>query len=201
MNLNGVRHSRCGRNIVYLQFANRESKITAMKKHNGMRPQDIVILLKIAAKRNTGWYMKDLSVELGISASEVSESLNRSAVAGLISQDKKQLMKQSLKEFLEYGIRYVYPVQAGAVVRGMPTAHSAEPLSKEIVSKEAYVWPWAKGNQRGQAIEPLHSSVPEACHRDERLYRMLALVDALRAGRSREREMAANMLREMIEQE
>ena len=50
-----------------------------MKKHNGMRPHDIVILLKIAAKGKTQWFMKDLSYELSISASEISESLNRSA--------------------------------------------------------------------------------------------------------------------------
>lgn len=185
--------------VVYSQFANRESKIIIMKKHNGMRPQDIVILLKIAAKSAKDWYMKDLSVELGISASEVSESLNRSALAGLISQDKNQLMKQALLEFLEHGIRYVYPVQPGAMVRGIPTAHSAEPLSNEIMSEDLYVWPWAKGNQRGQAIEPLHNSVPDACQKDQRLYQMLALVDALRVGRNREREISAKLLREIIE--
>lgn len=171
-----------------------------MKKHSGMRPQDVVILLKIAAKVGGDWYMKDLSVELGISASEVSESLNRSAYAGLIAQNKKQLMKQALLEFLEHGLKYVYPVQPGAVVRGLPTAHSAAPLSEEIVSEALYVWPWAKGKERGQAIEPLHSSVPEACQKDERLYRMLALVDALRVGRKREQEIAGKMLREIIEQ-
>ena len=171
-----------------------------MKKHNGMRPQDIVILLKIAAKAGKDWYMKDLSIELGISASEVSESLNRSAMAGLISQNKKQLMKQALLEFLERGLKYVYPVQPGAVVRGMPTAHSAAPLAEEIMSEDLYVWPWAKGNLHGQSIEPLHQSVPEACQKDERLYHMLALVDALRVGRKREQQIAGKHLREMIEQ-
>lgn len=169
-----------------------------MKKHNGMRPHDVVILLKIAAKSGNNWLMKDLSIELGISASEVSESLNRSALAGLISQNKKILMKEALLEFLEHGIRYVYPVQPGAVVRGIPTAHSAEPLSKEIISQDVYVWPWAKGNDRGQTIEPLHNSVPEACHKDDRLYHMLALVDALRVGRNREQQIAGKLLRKII---
>jgi predicted transcriptional regulator len=171
-----------------------------MKKHNGMRPHDVVILLKIAAKSGGSWYMKDLSHELGISASEVSESLNRSALARLISQDKKQLMNQALLEFLEHGLKYVYPVQPGAVVRGMPTAHSAAPLSNEILSDEIYVWPWAKGNERGQEIQPLHSSVPEACKKDEKLYQMLALVDALRVGRKREQQLAGEILRKIIEQ-
>jgi predicted transcriptional regulator len=171
-----------------------------MKKHNGMRPHDVVILLKIAAKSGNSWLMKDLSIESGISASEVSESLNRSAMAGLISQNKKTLMKQALIEFLEHGIRYVYPVQPGAVVRGIPTAHSALPLSKEIKGKDVYVWPWAKGNHRGQTIEPLHNSVPEACQKDDRLYHMLALVDALRVGRNREQQIAGKLLRKIIKE-
>ena len=45
-----------------------------MRKHNGMRPQDIVVLLKIAAKKNAPWMMKDLAAELKISPSEVSEA-------------------------------------------------------------------------------------------------------------------------------
>ncbi len=32
-----------------------------MKKHNGMRPHDIVILLKIAAKGDAPWLMKDFT--------------------------------------------------------------------------------------------------------------------------------------------
>ena len=70
-----------------------------MKKHSGMRPHDIVVLLKIAAKGDDSWYMKDLSFELGISASEISESINRSVIAGLMLPDKKRLMKLALLDF------------------------------------------------------------------------------------------------------
>ena len=62
-----------------------------MKKHNGMRPQDVVILLKIASKKQLQWQMKDLAIELMISSSEVSEAINRCVQAGLISADKKHL--------------------------------------------------------------------------------------------------------------
>ena len=64
-----------------------------MKKHKGMRPHDIIILLKIAALKDKPWLAKDLAQSLGISASEVSESLNRSKLAALVSADKKRLMK------------------------------------------------------------------------------------------------------------
>ena len=41
---------------------------------------------------------------------------------------------------------------------------------------------------------PLYPSVPLACLRDARLYQMLSLIDALRAGAARERELAMSHL-------
>lgn len=169
-----------------------------MKKHSGMRPHDIVVLLKIVTKGKQNWLMKDLSYELHISASEISESLNRSNIAGLIGSNKKTLMRLALIEFLEYGIRYVYPQQPGAIVRGIPTAHSGPPLNEIIVSKEQYVWPYAKGQTRGQSIEPLYASVVKAVQNDKTLHELLALVDALRVGRAREKEIAINELKHRI---
>ncbi|MBL7877930.1 MAG: hypothetical protein JNL53_19855 [Cyclobacteriaceae bacterium] len=160
-----------------------------------MRPHDIVILLKIAAKGSQNWLMKDLAIELGISASEVSESINRSAQAGLLAKDKKRLMRSAILEFLQYGLPYVFPQQPGALVRGIPTAHSAPPLDKLIQSTELYVWPSAKGNARGQAIEPLYKSVVNAIEKDSNLYELLALVDALRVGRVREKQLAMEELK------
>lgn len=169
-----------------------------MKKHSGMRPHDIVILLKIASKGDKPWLMKDLSIELNISASEISESLNRSAIAGLISKDKKRLMKLSILDFLEYGLRYAYPQQPGAKVRGVPTAHAAPPLSNEIVSDEPYVWPYGEGTVRGESVEPLHPQVPKACLKDPLFYEYMALCDALRVGRARERNMAIQELKKRL---
>jgi len=169
-----------------------------MKKHSGMRPHDIVILLKIAAKDDLDWYMKDLAYELGISASEISESIHRSVIAGLIGSDKRSLKKMALVDFLRYGLPYVYPQRPGAVVRGIATAHSAPPLNSHIVSDEPFVWPWAKGNLRGQAIEPLHPKLPAACLRDEKFYELMALTDALRVGKAREHHLAVKLLKERI---
>jgi hypothetical protein len=169
-----------------------------MKKHSGMRPHDIVILLKIAAKKAQPWLMKDLAAELGISASEVSESINRSVQAGLLAADKKKLMHAALLEFLQFGLRYVFPQHPGPIVRGVPTAHSAPPLDSLIVSDEKYVWPSGKGNARGQAIEPLYESVVKAVANDSGLYELLALADALRVGRARERQLAVEELKKRL---
>lgn len=173
--------------------------ITNMKKHSGMRPHDLVVLLKIASKVGKDWFMKDLAYELEISASEISESINRSVIAGLISMDKKTLKKMALLDFLKSGLRYVYPQQPGSIVRGIETAHSAPPLSTQIMSEEPFVWPFATGNVRGQAIEPLHPKIPEACLRDNRFYELMALADAIRVGKAREQKMAYEMIKERIE--
>ncbi len=169
-----------------------------MKKHSGMRPHDIVILLKIAAIKERSWFMKDLAYELGISSSEVSESLNRSVIAGLIASDKKRLMNWALLDFLEHGLRYVYPQQPGAITRGVPTAHSALPLSQIINSDEPYIWPYGDGDVRGQSIEPLHPKVPEACLLDPDFYKLMALCDSLRVGKAREKNIAIEELKNRI---
>jgi len=121
--------------------------------------------------------------------------LNRSKIAGLISADKRMLMKNNLLDFLEYGLHYVYPAESGAIQRGMPTAHNASPLNNMILAEEFYVWPWAEGEMRGQSIEPLHPGVPGACIQDPDLYELLALTDALRLGRVREKKQAIDELK------
>ncbi|WP_162427399.1 hypothetical protein [Pontibacter pudoricolor] len=168
-----------------------------MKKHNGMRPQDIVILLDIIVRQGE-WTMKDISQELNISGSEVSESLQRSHVAGLIDGSKKNVMRNALMEFLKYGLRYVFPQNPGAIVRGIPTAYSAPPLSNIIMSGDKLVWPYPKGEVRGQGVEPLYPTVVEAAIQNVKLYELLALVDALRVGRVRERELAAVELEKRV---
>ncbi|NCU33489.1 MAG: hypothetical protein EOM23_11305 [Candidatus Moranbacteria bacterium] len=160
------------------------------QKQQTMSPHDIVILLKIVSYGNEHWFQQSLAESLGISQSEVSKSLQRSKYAGLVDQSGKLVMKMALMDFLQYGLRYVFPQKPGPVVRGMPTSHSAPPLNAEIQASEAYVWPYAKGTQRGHSIMPLYGSVPEAALKDKHLYELLALTDALRVGRARERNIA-----------
>jgi len=181
-----------------------------MKDHKGMRPQDIVILLAISSKRHEGWdkkglkpiykspYLqnKTLSEILKISPAEISASLYRSSYAGLISDvtNTKQVLLQSLMDFLKSGIKYVFPTQPGAIVRGVPTAHSAEPLKSQLSYQEEMVWEHPDGTVRGQAILPLYGTVPEIVKSNALLYELLALTDSLRIGGARERELAIREL-------
>lgn len=169
-----------------------------MKKHSGMRPQDIVILLKIISKGNTPWRHQDLSNELFISQSEISESLNRNQFAGLIGGDKKKVHRQSLLNFIEYGLRYVYPAKPGSMVNGIYTAHSHPFMQQQFKSEINYVWPAERGPVRGLSIEPLYKEVVKAVILDENLYKMLALIDVVRVGRMRELQIAFEELNKMI---
>lgn len=155
-----------------------------------MKPQDVLLLLKVICVNNSKWNQKSIAQALEMSQSEISESVARCKYAGLLDPKGKIVMKLAFMEFLQFGLRYIFPQKPGAVVRGIPTSHSAPPLNSFFNSTEHYVWPYGKGTVRGQSIVPLYSSVPLAALKDILLYELLALVDALRVGRAREKEMA-----------
>lgn len=172
----------------------------SMRVLQGIKPQDILILLKLCLMGDQSWRHMDLAIELGLSQTEVSFALERCRHSGFLDSSKKRVLKTALMEFLTYGLKYVYPVQAGAVSLGVPTAHSAAPLSARIRSDadDQYVWPYAGGQIRGQGIAPLYESVPFAALNDPKLHELLALVDALRVGRARERGIAIEELEKRI---
>jgi len=168
------------------------------QSRNNLKPQDILILLKIVVLGKQSWFHHTIAQELGISQSEVSQSLNRSRYAGLIDASRKKVNKLAFTEFLLHGVAYAFPQQPGAIVRGVLTAHAAAPLNQIIKSDEKYVWPYAKGLERGQAIEPLYNTVVAATLADKELYELLTLVDAIRVGRIREKEIAKKELEKRI---
>jgi predicted transcriptional regulator len=173
-------------------------KAHPLRKHNGMRPQDIAVLLKIIAGDNMIWQNKDLSVALSLSASEISESLNRSRIAGLIDGEKRKVSRRSLMEFLDHGLRYVFPAVPGPLARGIPTAHAHPFMSNEFPIEEPYIWPDPEGKVRGVAIEPLYQGTTRAIQGDEQLYKLLSLADVIRIGKVRERKVAIKELKKMI---
>lgn len=167
-----------------------------MRPFNGIKPQDIAVLLKLVALGEKKWRHVDLVAALGLSQTEISFALNRCRTVGFLDSTKKKVMKAALLEFLVHGLKYVFPAKPGPVARGLPTAHSAAPLAKHIIAsaEDMYVWPYENGRARGQSIEPLYAKVPLAAEKDKALYELLALVDAVRAGRAREQALAIREL-------
>ena len=165
-----------------------------MKTHKGMRPHDIVVLLKIFSLGEEEWLNKDLSNSLFISQSEISESLNRSMFAGLIGIDKKTIQKTALFGLMVYGLRYMFPAQAGTLAKGIPTGPSAPILRDDFPSENSLVWPDPKMETRGLLITPLYPKLAEAVKLDPMLYDLLALADTFRVGNEKEIARAKELL-------
>lgn len=183
-----------------------------------MKSQDIVILLKLVSLQEQGgsrrlkgtlWLsegeeahsVRGLGASLGISKTEVSASIRRSLKSGLAVKDRElerpKPNRRNLYEFIVHGLKFVFPVKPGPVSRGIPTGFAAWMLKDQLMTagKDIFVWPHAEGTDRGQSVEPLFRSVPDAAQRDERLYEYLALIDALRLGRQRESNLAVDRLK------
>ena len=167
-----------------------------------LRPLDIVVLLKLSLMEGRPPYLQ-LAQELHLYPSEVYTSLKRARLSHLVQGQKKEdrLNRSALLEFLLHGVRYAFPAEIGAMTRGVPTAYAAPPLEQSIVSggEPPPVWPYAGGAVRGYSFAPLHKNVPLAALEDPNLYELLALVDALRNGRARERDLAARALKKRVE--
>lgn len=163
-------------------------------RNKSLKPQDILILLKIVCLGDTPFRIIDLAHDLDISPGEITMALERLKISGLIAGDKRRPNPASILEFLIHGLKYVFPAEQGTIMRGIPTAHSGAKLSQKIISDTEYVWPSEEGTSRGIAISPLYSSVPYAVLKDQKLHRLLALVDTIRVGRAREQGMARKEL-------
>ena len=160
-----------------------------------LKPQDIVVLLKLIAIGKSDWSYAKLAVDLYMSPSEVHAAIKRSLRAQLSFQYNSQIIPntKTLKEFIIHGIRYVFIPERGEITRGLPTIFAAAPMANELVSSgdPPPVWPDPEGDIRGQSFSPLYKSVPSAARKDGKLYELLVLVDALRGGNTRERKIAS----------
>jgi hypothetical protein len=170
-----------------------------MKAHNGMRPHDVVVLLKILILNGQPWQYRDLSASLHIAISEIAESLNRNHMAGLIDKTKRNVHRQSLMEFIEHGLHYVFPQVPGAMVIGYPTGLSHPFYKTKFSSELEYVWPDEEnGFIRGQMIQPLYKNASKASQADQKIYKMLASIDIIRVGKNREIAVALQELKKEI---
>jgi DNA-binding Lrp family transcriptional regulator len=166
-----------------------------------LKPQDVYVALKIAAAADRAPYSQ-LAGELVMSPSEVHACVQRAERSQLLHGSKMNHRPnfKGLEEFLLHGLRYAFPPERGELTRGVATSYAAEPLRNMIAQgkEPAPVWPYEQGKQRGIAFQPLYKTAPVAALRDPLFYEFLALVDALRDGRIRERQIAETELRRRL---
>ena len=173
--------------------------ITTKLKQTSLKAQDIVVAAKIAITEDRGALsFARLAAALYMSASEVHAAVQRASSANLLVREYAELSanKSSLMELMVHGVKYVFPPVFGSVLRGIPTGISAPPLAQyfEQTGLQPIVWPHNEGGVRGMSLCPLYPSVPLAALQDPKLHKVLALIDALRAGAARERELATKLL-------
>lgn len=202
-----------------------------------LKPQDLLVALKLVAVGGERWTYARLSNELGLSASEAHAGVQRCLRAGLLVENvtatlndpttREALLSQDiypvkprrrrtpqandsgnpvrphdrfLAEFVIHGARFVFVPDRSPLSVGVPTSHSAPAFAGVFAPGSTdFVWPHPNGQVRGQGIEPLHPNVPFAAMQDAKLYEMLALFDALRVGRARERGMAIDRLAAILD--
>jgi len=133
-----------------------------------LKPQDILVLLKLIAIGNQKWAYNKLAVELGMSPSEVHSAIKRALAAGLAIQKDGKIIPyvSNLEEFVIHGLKFVFVPQRGELLRGMVMGYAA---------------------------------APEAARLEHVLYELLVLVDGIRGGRAREREIAIKEFKKRIE--
>ncbi|HEV8361876.1 MAG TPA: hypothetical protein VGQ52_00035 [Gemmatimonadaceae bacterium] len=158
----------------------------------------MVVLAKLISDGPNTAPIAQLAADLRQSASQVHLSLKRLERSRLIADAAKHRrpLLRAVEEFLIHGVKYAFPAQRGEPTRGVPTAHAAPPLSQHFSagSELPPVWPSPDGQVRGTTLEPLHRVVPAVVMKDPALYEILALLDALRDGRARERRLAEREL-------
>lgn len=146
--------------------------------------------------------LRSLEGELGISKTEISASIRRCVASNLAikSSVRAKVNRRNLIEFVQHGLKYVFPAKPGAPQRGVATGFAAPMLEGKLISSGAdiYVWPHPEGSLRGLSIAPLFKSVPDAALKDARLYELLALIDAIRTGNQREASIAKRSFEELV---
>ncbi len=163
------------------------------------KPQDVVVALKLCLGAEGESYA-ELGQSLGMSASEVHAAVRRLEDARLVDAGTREVRREALCKFLVHGVPFAFPVHAQEVTRGLPTAWAAPVMADKFQAAEQIppVWPDPNGKVQGAAVRPLYPSVPGAARRDSALYALLALVDALRLGRARERQFAETKLSQLL---
>lgn len=165
-----------------------------------VKASDVYVLSGLLA-HDGDWSYRSLAERLRVPHPVVQRALERAKGADLYSADRREVHLPHLEEFALHALRFVAPARLGALAPGVPAAWAAEPMASAIRSSgddPPPVWPYASGRVRGQAIEPLHSAAPEAVENWPELGEVLALLDSLRAGDTRVRKVAGDLLSKML---
>jgi hypothetical protein len=167
-----------------------------------LKPLDLVVSVMAAVLDEPGWTHAAMAQHLGMDGAQVFRAVRQAAALGLLLSEPSsgrvvyRAHRDALVEFLVHGVKYYSVPSRGRLTRGVPTAHAAPVLASKLRASDepVPVWPDPEGRLRGESFEPLHRCVPGAARRHDQFYAAMALVDAIRGGRARERALATKLL-------
>ena len=167
-----------------------------------LKPQDILVVLKLLTLQKQSWNYAWLGVQLGMSPSQLHASVKRVLKSQLAVKRGDAVVPhlRNLEEFVVHGLKYVFVPERGGLTRGIPTAWSAPPLAEyfQVADEVPPVWPDKDGHVRGEAFSPIYKLAPQAAQMDDALYELLVIIDAIRGGRVRERKLAIDVFRKRL---
>ena len=161
-----------------------------------MRPTDLYVLIGGIASRGRGGSLRELASRLYVDHTLVHRALKNAEGAGLYRAEERRVNLASFEDLAIHAARFIAPAPLGGLTRGIPAAWAAKPMSeliRESGNEPPPVWPSADGPARGQELRPLHPSAVKVVN-DAALSRLLVIVDCLRAGDARVRDIAAKEL-------
>lgn len=167
-----------------------------------LKPQDLVVALKLAINKHRDYGLAELAAELDMALSSVHGAILRGEQSRLLSRSTGNIhaIRTAVTEFVVHGAKYSFPGQLGAMTRGIPTGIGGPTLREHFENADPFspVWPDSEGSSRGPSLTPLYPRVHKAALKDAALYDVLTLLDALRVGAARERELAVFALQERL---
>jgi len=178
-----------------------QAKVQKPEEVQPLEPLDLIVVLKMAAARRPGaedrCSVRDLASALAVPKSNIQRSMKRLVAQSLVvvGPDGRRVNRLNARDLFVHGVRWLAPAKVGKVVLGLPTAHAASPLASLLPGDvDPVVIPLEEGPVRGRSVTPIHPSAPAAAKNDQKLHELLAIVDGIRIGGAREREVAAAAL-------
>lgn len=167
-----------------------------------LKPQDLAMAFKLVSLAGQRLSYLALAESMHMSQFEAHACMARLSGARLLAEvdGAPALVMAAFRPMVLYGAAYFFPAVRGEITMGFPTAYGVEPLKSKVLFADETppVWPHADGPVRGSVLLPLYPNLPLAAAKDQTLYALLALFDALRIGQAREREIARALLEDML---
>jgi DNA-binding transcriptional MocR family regulator len=162
-----------------------------------LSPSDIYVLAGALVDPDSEPTLRELARQLHVDHTLVHRALKRAEEAGLYRSASKQVNRANFEELMTHAARFIAPAALGELTRGTPAAWAAKPISERIEQhgdEPPPVWPDVDGAVRGQALRPLHPAAVRASQESPALSDLLAILDSLRVGDVRVRQVAAEEL-------